>query len=521
MRRKFSRPDVPVHQTLSPSEHSVARAFLFHLYHAGYSFDQIAHEVGQRDALSEAYKSMGLPRPRFQQPQMPLNDSSKAIRGDTIPNKSPKPRPAKKAPPKPAAQSRAEYLEKLKQIKLKPTAITPNHPIQLPIHSIDQQSSAAALKPAVNPRLPNVQKVHTPAPIPKTPNKDTRAKSVVKTELLKQRLAQLKADMAAKQTPAPSLPSPNVKNDSMPANSVSPSMMPESEKSSKLHNHVPNGQCTTASISQKSPAEAQPIQLSILGGAASRQPFTLPGLFMDTARDQSIPVPQSPTVLQNVPAPPENTAPKPTVSAAPSLPRQIVDPSPARRIPRFGSSRRDSELERIIIEVSSEDEESPAVPTSKAAHPDPGDLLEKQKAIEMLQRQIAHREALLQTNGRLSQAKAPAPVAIAKDAERVPAKTSQENAVAMQATPGESEQGDDELSDGEIVEDDESPSTPGDSLDNADVNAEGPMDVDSTSSSDDEGSLGERSDNQQPANNLAPEPQPCVARPDEPSQVRL
>ncbi|KAK5123746.1 hypothetical protein LTR85_002382 [Meristemomyces frigidus] len=402
-------------------EGSAARKFVLQMHNAGYSFEQLAKEVPDHKALRSMYKALNLPLPSesavahvpqidgtvpspLQQPRLngiATNGAQPLAVGDRKVSATSRPAPAKPAP----SANREQYLAKLAKLKTKPAAST----VTPAIHkSVEQPTPAVTM--AVTDKEPIVLPA---APAPST--QPAASKSVVKTELIKERLAKLKAEQAAKtmsaqpSSDAPIASSPLAQPAPPPASSIPqpPSFAAYnglgaglSEISAKASSSTqPPASGLTAMIqpqaTQYVPAQAQTVFSSApptpsRQGSALPGLFSLPGLFMDGGPTQpSPPVQQSPASIRP-PPPVAKLVPLPVVPG--QLVRSSVGdhlsgfspaPSPAplnvaRRRPVaadfdnevpmsaapttskrtvFGQSRSNSESERLVIEVSEDEDE--------------------------------------------------------------------------------------------------------------------------------------------------------------------
>lgn len=384
---------------------SAAKKFVLQMHNAGYTFEQLAKEIPNQKALRKMFKALGLPLPLESTvsqtdgaasspvPQPQLNGTA-PLKQSTAVTEVQKPSSSKKLVPAKSA-NREEYLAKLNAMKTKSASSAANPPVSKPA----QQPSAPALTPS------NELKPSSPGTIAQVPEKPSTVKSIPKTNLIRERLAKLKADQAAKSS-GQSLsegavaPSPLVRPAAFPT-SVAPQtagFAAYNGLGSGLANLVAKASEVTEQPSAAPVAPAQsarpaplPVQTSFssLPPTPSRPFSALPGLFMGNmpapptpAAPQSqvniLPPSLSKPVGSNVPlAQPLPTLPTTqqlteSPSASPAPPH-IVDSRPvvlgidktvlphtaasaSKQLP-FGQSRSNSESERLIIEVSEDEED--------------------------------------------------------------------------------------------------------------------------------------------------------------------
>ncbi|KAK4544744.1 hypothetical protein LTR36_003993 [Oleoguttula mirabilis] len=414
---------------------SAARKFVLQMHNAGYSFEQLAKEVPNHTALRSMYKALNLPLPPasaaphvaqmdgtvpspLQQPRpngTAASHTYSAAVGDRKVSATSKPAPAKPALP----ANREEYLARLAKLKTKPTAsgVTPPTP-----------------KPAEQPKPLPTNAVTEPEPAvlltAPTPNSKPAAfKSTVKTDLLKERLAKLKAEQAAKMaaasssSDAPAVSSPLARPAPTTASSIPQPAgvaaynglgagLGESVAKSFSSTQLPATGLTTT-VPAQAPQQHIPTPLQTSFSSAPPTPnrpasalpglFRLPGLFMGGTPTQASPIMQQPQ-RHIPPPPPPPPAPKPVLSAVlPGQPKTafvnhdvsaaspVPSPAPltiARRRPVaadfdndvpastvpsvskrpvFGQSRSNSESERLIIEVSEDEDDIDDEPTPVAS----------------------------------------------------------------------------------------------------------------------------------------------------------
>lgn len=411
---------------------SAARKFVLQMHNAGYSFEQLAKEVPNHKALRSMYKALSLPLPSESVippvAQMdgtvlsPLPDPRTNGIAATI--KHPmavverklsatiKPAPTKPAPP----ANREEYLARLAKLKTKPTAsaVPPPTSKAVPPPSLKavEQTTAVPID-----TVAKQQSATLPTAVAAT-NKPAAFKSVVKTDLVKERLAKLKAEQAAKlaaaQSPShvPVVSSPLAKPASSSASSVPPATgfaasnglnagVGEIAARVTSSTQLPAAGPTTAMPAQAFQHVPAPLQTSLSSAPTTpSRPFSalpglfrLPGLFMGGTPAQpspmlqqvNIPLPsptakqmQSPVVpikAKTVSADTNVSATSPVSSPVPlSVARRRsvapdfdndVPASTALSVPTrtvFGQSRNNSES--LIILVSDGEDEGDENPKS-------------------------------------------------------------------------------------------------------------------------------------------------------------
>ncbi|EMC93793.1 hypothetical protein BAUCODRAFT_210817 [Baudoinia panamericana UAMH 10762] len=411
-----------------------ARAFVLQMHNAGYTFDQLANEIPNKNALRRMYKSLGLPLPAEGGDKKDLGPVS-AVLQPTQPQKSTphapsaphpimqihsqvtqppsvlgEPRPAelpiKKAPaPKPTASSREEYLARLAAVKSKAKNVNPKStleatasessgaaPAPAPAPTPILEVSHAAAKPtftAQSAQIPIADASSTASTFPAqpltpsvatAPTKPPPAAGKIQTELIKQRLAALKASQAAKAHAA------KRSSDVAPSSSPAPMASATISMSQPPAQHAVTGGVGSgiADLASSKPApatnqiqppqvqsmQAPPLPLPTAAPPASppaSRLFSLPGLFVASPPVQQLARPAQPFS----PLPPvtsttaktyaDKTASSPTTLnlnrkravAADFDGDVMVDSAPsAPKRPAFGQSRSNSESERLVIEVS-------------------------------------------------------------------------------------------------------------------------------------------------------------------------
>jgi hypothetical protein len=207
------------HARQRAAKHEAAKAFILATYRAGYSFDDLAREVGDARMLRILFKELGLNAPAEtlipKQPKQPevIAASSQAVRGqptpvvankpvETAPRNSPLSTPTAKptvkpvakpvVPPKaPATADRSAYLAKLQAAKNKK-----NEDMLKSSKAVDtstENETVAMQQPPPVVAAPITQTEIQPA-VQQQPRK-----AVVQTDLIRKRLEALKGEQARRQ----------------------------------------------------------------------------------------------------------------------------------------------------------------------------------------------------------------------------------------------------------------------------------------------------------------------------------
>lgn len=287
--------------TVAPQPSLAVKAFVLELHRNGYLFEDLASEVGDTPALRTLYQQIGLPVPPKSGPSMKTPQQNGARNASASATSAQKPDAQRKASGtlstavKPgsttaaaAKPDRASYLAKLQAAKNKksePAGESPTNHVQSP--ATLAAPSTPSLLSAVSTKVPQtataaqssaLQAAGASATQPTataaadSPTRPAPAKAVVKTELVRQRLAKLQAERAAalsaqRQSDGTALPSiGNVDSRQAQPNATLPPALPTSAHPAP----TPDTQNAPHGFSPRSSANASP---SVARGSG------LPGLF--------------------------------------------------------------------------------------------------------------------------------------------------------------------------------------------------------------------------------------------------
>ena len=370
---------------------AAARNFVLQMHRHGYTFDQLAAEIPNRKALTRMYKTLGLPTARQSPPPAPSPPTQRPPLGDdgaTAGSAELRKASVTRRPPvaKPAAPaSREEYLAKLAAARTskgqsaaaaKTQPAQPSPPVSTQPVPPPKATQTAAQRPSIAPPAPaRVSEPATPVPTPKSkmpPN--------VQTELIKQRLAALKARGAANKASTTNAATQQTTEAEPAATSMSqPTGLGSGLTPSRVNQPPPASAAVTTTPQPPQPlvastSSAQPT-FSPAPPTLNRSFSGLPGLFMAGS-------PPQPPCFQPASNPPPAAAPQqPSLQAV--EPSVIVSSSPARspaplnldrkrpaamaaegpaasafaKRPTFGNSAENSETTSLIIEVSDDGED--------------------------------------------------------------------------------------------------------------------------------------------------------------------
>ena len=354
------------------------KTFVLALHKEGYTFDQIAKEVGSPQALTYFYTQIGL--------EVPAQYSSnpKAQTNGNVTTKPPVKRPAPAKPAAPAKpQDRSEYLARLQAVKNKKAEPT--------------KATTAAPKVDDNPKgVPKPEVQGTQDSSTKDNANKTNSKAVLKTALVRQRLEALRAQTAAKQnaalqpTAGVTMASPVSKPEMLASSNREATSRPShaglgagleeaATKATQMSSFAPPQPPSTSEHQMQGMQSTQPV-ISPPPPTPRRSMSGLPGLFMFDQSTQvqqpsaSAPL-QSPATPQQLSGPfsshktnlmaesPQALAEVPT--AAPTgvnMPRKRPVASdfdyPASKPKRpFGLSRGNSADESVIITISDDEDD--------------------------------------------------------------------------------------------------------------------------------------------------------------------
>ncbi|KAF2764229.1 hypothetical protein EJ03DRAFT_35048 [Teratosphaeria nubilosa] len=403
---RSSNPAVPdLHRSASgslsarPSDRSVAaRSFVLQMHKAGYTFDQLAEHVPNRNALEKMYRSMQLPvtpRPSVNGSSAPTAKPAQ-LNGTTSTSAQSTPgeprtvtvtrRPA--PPARPAPANRADYLAKLAAAKAgKSSAAKPAEkaggPSPLPATpAVEGADSAAGNPSGVSQTSPPLQTAITAITNQPTGEAAVTKKISFDSEKLKQRMEALRAENAAKARERERLASSDPAVASSPVRGTAPG--------GGLGAGIADIQAKAEPVSQISTSPAVHIQIPPLQpapvSATSRsmpgtpgRPFPgLPGLFMAPSPVQLTPsvVSQPASVSKPITAFPTASQPSAVIANAyPSVASPSGPPNMSRlsnaangapltathqqaKQTTFGQSRSSSESEGLVIEVSEDEDDN-------------------------------------------------------------------------------------------------------------------------------------------------------------------
>ncbi|OTA27663.1 hypothetical protein BTJ68_11340 [Hortaea werneckii EXF-2000] len=413
---------------------SAAKTFVRMMHDNGYTFDQLASEVPNRAALRRMYVELGLPLPAApsgsdarngKQVDEKPSQSHGATPTTTTPNKpqgsdSRNPAEARKPPVTAKAQppaNREEYLARLAKARSKPSA-PGNDAVQdgakttLSVASSTTSTPGQSGKTAQTASAPPHQPDPTKKPgaqqrdMPQAQERNNGEQRVdkpkanpIKTELLKERLAALRAKNAAQaagasaqqpsqsatiHTSSPAAHSPSASSPAPPQPSTGTATYGSLGNGiAGFRGHepqvaVPKPQPQSTPIPATKPSAPALVQTSFSPAPPStpgRAFSALPGLFMGTGFPPPPPAnaPSQQTFSASRPSTTEPSQPMPSNFASHSTPPAS---GPSRQ--SFGPSRSDSESEPVIIHDSDQEEgEETAThtasnqPTSSSVKPGP------------------------------------------------------------------------------------------------------------------------------------------------------
>lgn len=348
-----SPPQSPIRQRRA--KHDAAKAFVLATYRAGFSFDDLAREIGDAKMLRVLFKELDLNVPsaevaQTQQQPHAFSPAQSAQNAAATPVSAPvidaTAKPAAKRAPAPkvsasAPVDRSEYLAKLQAAKNKKNEASLSTPAQPP--------AAQSPTPAA-------------ASLPK--------KVMIQTDLVRKKLEALKAERALKTEQARKDEADRLSNITAIAERPASNSLPQSQPKldslpdDPVDNHLQRQQPVPASESSPPISAPQPTIASTQATGFTSQFPGLPGLFMNGAAPaapaQVLPV--APVATQ----PPVDASSSSHVTSArssPHLPASEPKPVPSalqsgRTTPRhpFNQSRYDSNDDSVIIHVSDEEE---------------------------------------------------------------------------------------------------------------------------------------------------------------------
>ncbi|KAH9809838.1 putative zinc-finger domain [Teratosphaeria destructans] len=385
-----------------PTDKSLAaRGFVLQMHKAGYTFDQLAEHVPNRNALEKMYRSMDLPvlaHPRINGSTAPSAPSSKSaqLNGTTSTSAQSTPSEARTvtvtrrpAPPaRPAPTNRADYLAKLAAAKAgKSSAAKPAEkaggPFPKPASPAVEGAASAAGHPSGVSRTPPPPKITLAA----TTNQPVREAAVTKkisfdSEKLKQRMEALKAENAAKAKERERLASSDPAVASSPVRNAAPGAGLGAGIADIQAKAGPVSQTSTLPVVHMQIPLPQPAPVSApsrsMPGTPGRPFPGLPGLFMAPSPVQGTPtvVSQPPQVSRPISTLP-TASPSSAVASNAFLP--AASPSGPLNMSRLGhastggpliathhqakptssnQSRSSSESEGLVIEVSEDEDDN-------------------------------------------------------------------------------------------------------------------------------------------------------------------
>ncbi|KXL45476.1 hypothetical protein M433DRAFT_250653 [Acidomyces richmondensis BFW] len=448
---------------------AAAQKFVLAVHKAGYTFEQLAKEVSNVAALRRLYHSLGISTAAGIEHPAPNAPESSQLESQIVPLRveptmtDPRKGSAtkKQFPPKSEPPNRAEYVARLAALKAKSAS-----------KAAEKQVGHLALQPAISEQSVSTQPAFPPA-TQQSDAKSIQSKSKVTTDLVKQRLALHKAKEAAKKNAAlvssgPSFSSSPVTNPSnlqlhgglaFGLERDTGKASESSDQSAVLNRPVvpPLSKCGTTAAPAQLPSTTSSLNLPLLSPSWNvvGQPFAgLPGLFMAPSPSTMEQVKFAPSKTDPGPsssvasAPPANSMPNNDMTAKsesttppafcsytsrkPENSISIATRSALKR-PFFGQSRSSSESEKLVIEVSDEEDDEaqqiggvsfdaiqqktglnqnlPHLPnistveTSGVSTPGSlAELEEKQKAINAMNRKIAElraRKSNAKVNGKV------------------------------------------------------------------------------------------------------------------------
>ncbi|KAK4561320.1 hypothetical protein LTR86_004637 [Recurvomyces mirabilis] len=395
-----------VSTTLRRNTGASARNFVLQMHNAGYTFGDLARDIRNRKALVRMYKTLGLPissegrangvsapPPAVSQLDGTAKVSSAVIAEEHRPSATKRP-----PPPRPAAPAdRAEYLAKLAAART-----SKNRPPGIPATSQlkptpAQQTAKIAMQaptstgPAPSLAAPAALPIHL-APAPATPstalrpNAQPSGRSVIQTELIKQRLEALKAEQAAKKLAAQQASSDAAISTPVIQSSLSTHATSAAPQSPFVGLGAGLADITRQAIVPVNTAiqsttpfspSVQPSSYSPFPPTPSRSYGSLPGLFMASTPLQLSKTQAPPALPLSISAANESLSDstqaalrKPAASATTlnqsgkraaatdfdeDTPTRRQDASNKRQL--FGQSRSNSDSERVVIEVSDNEDD--------------------------------------------------------------------------------------------------------------------------------------------------------------------
>ncbi|KAK3677033.1 hypothetical protein LTR78_003238 [Recurvomyces mirabilis] len=394
-----------VSATLRRNTGASARNFVLQMHNAGYTFDDLARDIRNRKALVRMYKTLGLPistegrangvtapPPAVSQLDGTAKVSSAVIAEEHRPSATKRP-----PPPRPAAPAdRAEYLAKLaaaRTSKNKPPGIpATSQPAPTPTQQTVKTATQAPTSrgPAPSLAAPAALPIQI-APAPATPstalrpNAQPSGRSVIQTELIKQRLEALKAEQAAKKLAAQQASSdaaisiPVIQSSlSTHATSAAP-QSPSVGLGAGLADITRQAVVPVTTAIQSTTTFSPSVQPSYspFPPTPSRSYGSLPGLFMASTPAQLSKTQAPPALPLSISAASESMSDstqaalrRPAASATTfnqsgkraaatdfdeDTPTRGQDASNKRHL--FGQSRSNSDSERVVIEVSDNEDD--------------------------------------------------------------------------------------------------------------------------------------------------------------------
>lgn len=363
----FSSPQSPVRQRRA--KHDAAKAFILAAYRAGFTFDDLAREVGDARMLSVLFRELDLnlsavePRPAQQKapavaPLQPVPNvtgtPSTAPAADSVAKSAATRIPASKAPA-PAPADRSAYLARLQAAKNKKNEPSPSATAEPPVK--DTPSPAAVQQPK---------------------------KATIQTDLIRRKLEALKAEQARRQeaerlASAATIPERTKSFDaSLPQPESKP--LPGSFAPSQHQHATPPIASPQPTVAATQPVSftsqfpglpglfmsgglpSAPVQSTSMAPAGPKGPLSTP--FPATNPNPSAPVATQPTSDSNSSSRLTSAHSSPHVGIKGTTPANDAKPAPGApqsgmATPKhpFNQGRYDSNDESVIINVS-EDEES-------------------------------------------------------------------------------------------------------------------------------------------------------------------
>ncbi|KAI7365656.1 hypothetical protein KC354_g4747 [Hortaea werneckii] len=392
---------------------SAAKTFVRTMHDNGYTFDQLASEVPNRTALRKMYAELGLPLPAAsagsdarngKQVEGKPSPSHGTASSTTTPNKaqradSRKPAEARKPPATAKAQppaNREEYLARLAKARSKPSA-SGSDAVQDGAKPTQSAASSTATTPgqswktsqsasAASHQPDPTKKAETqPRDMPQAQDRNNGEQKAdkpkvnpIKTELLKERLAALRAKNAAQaagasaqppiqsatnHTSSPVTHSPSASSPAPPQPSTGVSTYGDLGNGiAGLRGHQPQAASSSPqpqpiSAPATKPSVPAPAQTSFSPAPPStpgRAFSALPGLFMGTGFPPQAPAPLPSQQAVSASQPSSTTGPTQPIGSG--LASRNTPPAGAPSKQVFGPSRSDSGSEPVIIHDSDQEE---------------------------------------------------------------------------------------------------------------------------------------------------------------------